>query len=261
MSGKNPYQTPGAELERDDGAVHNPTSVGIGNGVSWFTDGFRLFTAAPLMWIVLMVVLFILVIILSIIPLVNLALYVIMPVFVGGIMMGCKQLDSGGGLEFGHLFAGFSKFGKLFGVGLVYFAGIIAAVAVPFILFSQSGVGQEFLKIFAGQEPDPNMFGSPAATQEFLLFILVYLALVIPVAMATWFAPVLVALHDDIGVLTAVKMSFVGCLKNILPMLLYGIVVMLAFIIGIIPLGLGLLAVIPAVYASIYTAYKNIYLN
>jgi uncharacterized membrane protein len=57
------------------------------------------------------------------------------------------------------------------------------------------------------------------------------------------------------------KMSFSGCLKNILPFLLYGIIAMVLFILATIPIGLGLLVVVPMLTASIYTGYRDIYFS
>jgi uncharacterized membrane protein len=76
--------------------------------------------------------------------------------------------------------------------------------------------------------------------------------------MAVWLAPALIAIHDT-PVITAMKLSFFGCLKNVLPFLIYGILAMILFIIGALPLGLGLLIVMPMFFGSIYAAYKDIY--
>ena len=96
-------------------------------------------------------------------------------------------------------------------------------------------------------------------SQPFWLAMLVGLALFIPLIMAYWFAPALVMLHD-LGVVESMKLSFVACLRNILPFLIYGIIMLLLFVIGSIPIGLGLLVVIPAMLASMYTAYKDIFI-
>ena len=56
-----------------------------------------------------------------------------------------------------------------------------------------------------------------------LLMVLVVMALSIPLAMAIWFAPALVVFHD-LQPLDAMKQSFAGCLKNIVPFLVYGII-------------------------------------
>ncbi|MEW7976346.1 MAG: hypothetical protein AB2814_02490 [Candidatus Sedimenticola endophacoides] len=47
--------------------------------------------------------------------------------------------------------------------------------------------------------------------------------------------------------------------RAISPYLLYGLVLFLVMIIAVIPVGLGLLVAIPAMIASIYTGYRDIY--
>jgi uncharacterized membrane protein len=91
-----------------------------------------------------------------------------------------------------------------------------------------------------------------------LLAVLVMLALMIPVWAAVWFAPALVAL-DGRGTVDALKDSFFGSLKNILPMLLYGVVLTIASVIAMIPVFLGLLVFVPVVIGSIYASYRDIY--
>jgi uncharacterized membrane protein len=78
--------------------------------------------------------------------------------------------------------------------------------------------------------------------------------------MAVWFAPALVAI-SNMSPIDALAASFKGCLKNILPFLLYGIVFLVLFILGSIPLGLGLLVVLPLVFTSTYAAYRDIFLG
>ena len=55
------------------------------------------------------------------------------------------------------------------------------------------------------------------------------------------------------------KLSFIGCLKNLLPLTVYGLVAMLLIMIGSLTFGLGLLIVLPVITASIYSAYRDIY--
>ena len=93
-----------------------------------------------------------------------------------------------------------------------------------------------------------------------VLAILVMLALMIPVAMAVWFAPGLAALNER-GAVEAMKESFTGCLKNIVPFLVYGVVLLGLSIVASIPLWLGWLVLGPVVAASIYTAYRDIFFS
>jgi uncharacterized membrane protein len=55
------------------------------------------------------------------------------------------------------------------------------------------------------------------------------------------------------------KLSFVACLTNMLPFLLYGLIFMVLLIIAIIPFGLGLVLVVPLMMTSLYTSYVDIF--
>jgi uncharacterized membrane protein len=76
--------------------------------------------------------------------------------------------------------------------------------------------------------------------------------------MAMFFAPSLVAL-DRVPVLKALGLSFSGCLKNILPFLIYGLIALVLVMLGSLPLMLGLLVVLPVLTIAIYTSYRDIY--
>jgi uncharacterized membrane protein len=99
---------------------------------------------------------------------------------------------------------------------------------------------------------------SGAGTLTILLAVLVAVALMIPAAMAIWFAPALVVLND-FGVGDALKASFAACLKNFVPFLVYGLVFVGLAVVASIPLMLGWLALGPVVAASVYTAYRDIF--
>jgi uncharacterized membrane protein len=76
--------------------------------------------------------------------------------------------------------------------------------------------------------------------------------------MALWFAPALVVLRG-LAPMAAVRESFLGCLKNMVPFLIYGIVLLVPSIFATIPFLLGWLVLLPVVIASIYVAYRDIY--
>jgi uncharacterized membrane protein len=57
------------------------------------------------------------------------------------------------------------------------------------------------------------------------------------------------------------KASFMGCLKNILPFLVYGVIMFGLAIVASIPLALGWLVLGPMTIASVYTAYRDIYFS
>ena len=73
---------------------------------------------------------------------------------------------------------------------------------------------------------------------------LVAVLLSIPLVMAYWFAPTLVAVNG-MRAWPAMKLSFRACLWNILPFLVYGIIAILLDVSTILTLGLALFVLLP----------------
>lgn len=254
---ENPFAAPAARVSdftrEDDGALlPEPARVDAGRGMSWIGEAWALFREAPGIWVAIVLVLGIILIVLSMIPLVNLGVSIITPVFIGGLMLGCHALRQGDSLEFGHLFAGFqSHFGKLALAGLIYAIGVFVIMAGVMVAM----VGSMGVSLLTGG-------GNPAGVNpiSMLLAVLVAMALIMPLAMAIWFAPALIVLHD-MAPMEALTLSFKGCLRNIVPFLLYGIVLFVLSIVAMIPLGLGLLVLGPVMIASQYVSYREIFVG
>jgi uncharacterized membrane protein len=107
---------------------------------------------------------------------------------------------------------------------------------------------------------NPNDVGpaAMASGMAILVGVLVMLALMVPLLMAYWFAPALIILND-MDAIAAMRASFSGCLRNIIPFLVYGIVMLLLAIVAVIPLGLGMLVWFPLALTSSYAAYRAIF--
>jgi len=65
---------------------------------------------------------------------------------------------------------------------------------------------------------------------------------------------------QNLDAVEAMKRSFSGCLRNVLPFLLFGLLLLPLSLLGLITLGLGLLVVVPIIYAATYAAYRDIFL-
>jgi uncharacterized membrane protein len=226
-------------------------AVAAGQGWAWITDGFDMFKKQPGMWIALVVVLLVIIFVLAFIPILGaLATFLLMPVFTGGLMLACQAQQRGSPLEIGHLFAGFkTQTGNLFVLGAIALGGWIVVMIPVFLIV---GAGAFFGASQGGAAGGITMGGS------FLIAWLLAMALSILLYMALWFAPALVALRG-VAPVEAIKQSFLGCLKNIVPFLIYGIIVMVLGIVAAIPLGLGWLVLGPTLVASVYVAYRDIY--
>jgi len=225
------------------------------NGWKWIVEGWNLFKRAPGIWIAIIVVFIVISIVLAFIPVLgSIASFVLTPVFTGGLMIGCRALHEGGELKVEHLFAGFrERFATLLTVGLLYLAATAAIALVAGLL-----TGVKLFSLMGGGSPDAGAVVSAALSV--LLALLIMLALLVPVFMAIWFAPALVVFHEH-GAIDALKASFEGCLKNIVPFLVQGAILLVASIVASIPFGLGWLVLGPVLVASIYTAYRDIYFS
>lgn len=232
-------------------SVMGGRAVGAGQGWTWIADGFGLFKKAPGMWIALVIVLFVILLVLAFIPWLGaVATFLLMPLFVGGLILGCRALQGGGELELGHLFAGFKTHtANLVVLGALAIGGWIIMM-LPVIAIVGAGA------IFGAMRGDAA--GIAAMGGSFLLACLVAMALSIPIYMALWFAPALVVLRG-LAPVAAVKESFLGCLKNIVPFLIYGIILLVLGIVAAIPLGLGWLVLGPVAIASVYVSYRDIF--
>jgi len=260
MTDQNPYQAPDANLTEGrkgpdvELAVTGIKSLPAGAGVEWIKDAFNLFKMNPLVWIVLVLIWFVLNFVGQIIPIIGpLVMSLLYAVFVAGFMLGCAALERGEKLEIGHLFAGFkNNTGSLIGLGAIYLLAAIVMVIILgiFIFAGAGGLGA----ISNPESINPaDIFNS-----GFLFALLVCSLLFIPIAMMFWFAPALISL-GGISLIDSLKMSFSGCLKNILPMFLFGLIMMVLAVIASIPFGLGWLVLMPMGMAAFYTAYRSIY--
>jgi uncharacterized membrane protein len=259
VSEPNPYAAPKAPVADADAGPRNFIPAGravpAAHGWNWIAEGWELFKRQPLLWIafaiagmVMFIVLFFAMRLLG-----QLILMLLVPVFVGGVMIGCRDLEQGRELRLAHLFAGFrERFGGLVSVGL-----ISLAVAFAIVLVFGLVAGASVLPLLGGGT-DPAALAAAGLTM--LLALLVLLALMMPLAMATWFAPQLVV-FDAQGPGEAMKNSFMGCLKNIGPFLIYGVIFFLLAIAASIPFGLGWLVLGPVLACSLYASYRDIFFD
>ena len=248
-------QAEGQRLDEGLRLVVPGRSMPAGAGWDWIALGWKAFTAAPMMWILSVVALFVVAIVMALSPIFGeLAFQVLEAVISGGIMAACRSLERGGEFEIEHLLAGFSKrFASLVIVGLIFMVGWLVLILIMLMF-----VGMALLGAFMSGDPGAVSAALMGSAISFLLGSLVVLALMVPLMMAYWFAPALVMIHDMPPV-EAMKASFFGCLRNIVPFLVYGLVMFVAAIFAAIPFGLGFLVWVPVAFASTYVAYRQIF--
>jgi hypothetical protein len=248
-------------------------SVPAGRGWEWIVESWKLTAGYRVLFVGLVVAFLALAMVSSLVPLVgSLAAGLFVPVIQGGLIRGCDAMRRGEGLKIDHLFAGFERhLGKLVLLGAVQVAAGLALVVIGGAIV---GFGT-LASMTSGVPPQPEQLMELAV--RFLLALLVMLALSVPLFMLWWFAVPLIALRGA-GVGAAMSASFAGCLKNVVPFLVWsvavlalGIVPFLPFILGValrampvlifsmLPLMLGCLAIAALFFLSMYTSYEDVF--
>jgi len=254
----NPYAAPRADVAGVSTAargnfVAEGHPVPGGHGWTWIASAWELFKRQPGIWVAIAVITIVIFTAFHFMHAFGMILGILLtPVYTAGVVIGAKALDEGRELEIAHLFTGFtSRFGALIAVGAIYLALLLAIVVVSALV---TGVS---VWVMLSASPD-----LPTATLSAILSILlawlIALALMVPIFMAVWFAPALVV-FNELGALDALRASFLGCLKNIVPFLIYGLILFCLAFLATIPVLLGWLVLGPVIGASIYTSYRDIY--
>ena len=222
-----------------------------GNAFEWLRQGWAFFISHPAQWLVLTIVLLVIILGLHIVPLVGtLAANLLTPLLGAGLLHACRKAADGNAPELGDLFIGFKQnTNNLVMLGVLYMGGMLLIFALIFVLGGGSMAGGL-------------MLGSPVGVGLMLggviFSLLLSLALSVPLFMALWFAPALV-LFNNMSPVEALKASFNASLRNTMPFIVYGLVVLVLAFFAALPLGLGFLVLIPVLVGSAYESYRDIF--
>lgn len=218
-------------------SVNEPKRLRAGEGVSWFTDSWRIFSKNKFKWMGV-------IILISLIPiavgflfgllgiesppadfnnfndftstiiirelLFNLFFYWVGFCFLGGIVLLAAQTAQGKNFNFGSLFAGFSikksgAFLILLLLSIVVCLLLALAVVIPFGIFANGNfLRADFMPAFP------------------ILFIILLVIIAI-YSMMFWLAPAFIML-EDMNPVAAIKASFNACRRNIPALLVYGLI-------------------------------------
>lgn len=264
----NPYAAPRAQLGDDAAMAGQFIAAGINRaaaqGWRWLHAGFVLFRQQPGTAILITIVFLAIQLAVAALQtglammhpalsvIASLASLAITPLLVGGWMVGCRALDEGGALRVGHLFAALDTHTK----PLLALAGWVLVASLGIALVIGATIAVIGFAAFSGDT------GLSARGLGAGIGITIAGLLVVAVSMfvysLVWFAPALIVLHD-FSALDAMKASAQGCLKNIVPLLVYGLCSIGLAIAATIPFMLGWLVFAPVLVGSIYAAYRDIY--
>jgi uncharacterized membrane protein len=237
--------------------------VEVGRGWSWLTEGFTLFRRDPAIWIGCLLVYLVAAVAMSAVPAVGpFAATAVQTVLLAGLLVGCREIEGGRRLTFFHLLSGWRTHGKpLIVLGLILAVGWFAVILVMYAPFAAM-MGMGYFGSSLTETPEwPDSLPvdlDPSMIWATLAVLAVALLLAVPVAMAAWFAPALVVLRN-VGVIDALKASFVGCWRNVWPLSVYALLLALASVVAVLPFGLGLLVIGPVWVTSLYVSFRDIF--
>jgi uncharacterized membrane protein len=257
--GADPYRAPTVEVVREQESLHGfvpgGRSLPVGVSTHWIGEAWGQFKSAPGSWIGIIIGYFIFNLILAFIPFFgSLISTVVGPILIGGIVLGCARRDQGGSIAFEDLWGAFSRYaGPLAITGLI----MLGFVILSFIFFGAC------FAIFLGTAA----LGSLANLNSLLpalgggaiaLMVIVIFLWSIGFAMLYFLAPFLIVIHQ-MSPWAAMRMSFSGCLKNIVPLILTAIMMWLLMLASVVTLFLGLFILIPMVTSLYYVVGKDIF--
>jgi len=236
--------------------------LSAGYGGSWWAEGWRVFAASPGVWIAIMLILLVLMFLLVLVPFVGgIAQTLLLPVFAGGVMLGCHALARGEPLRVSHAFDGFThgRFGPLLIVGLVMLAaGFVLGIVVLGVAFALLGLAGLSSLSALGDVQSLSLSALASLGMSFALVILIALVGGALIGMAFWFAPALVVLNGEEPV-AAMRKSFVASWRNVPAMLVYGLIYLALALLASLPLGLGWLVLAPVIAGTCYAGWRTIF--
>ena len=243
-------------------------------GLGWLADGFGIFRRNRLALSLTVLGYWSLMALINTLPVVGqLATTLLIPVFSVSLMNVCRLLEQRQPFMPQLLFSGFAHNRRdLLVLGAVY---IVASLSILGIVSLIDG-GVLFRFVVLAERPDEQALVGNAVMYSGQLMLLLF----VPLMMAYWYAPVLVAWHD-LPVVKSLFFSLIACLRNWRAFLVYALAIMvfgallpvlLVALSGIVLAGAGdlfslalaavlALVLLPTLYASFYVSYRDVFVT
>ena len=219
-------------------------------GAAWLADAFQLFRRQPLGWIGLCVGWLTIWFGLLMLPLLGPVLAnLLQPAFFASFAIATFKQSAGERVTMGELFSGFRRnIRALVNLGLIM---MLAQLASVFLMKALGLPGWPADKAFDLVEYAELLRESTWIVASGFLVMAI-------ASGALWFAPQLIVFHD-MTTSHAIRWSVYAALANIGPMILYGALLLVLLVIAWIPLGMGLLVMLPVMVISTFTGYREVF--
>jgi uncharacterized membrane protein len=225
-------------------------AVGVGAVADWYGRGWANFRAQPGPWIALLLLYVVIVLAGQLVPVIGAAFVTLLaPALAAGMLHAAREGERDHAVELADLFAGVSEASSRRGLFLLGVLVLVATLVLGalFLVAAQalglpveSGVGDSRRQALAG------------------LVGLALLTAGLAAAMALFFAVPLVH-FAGMAPLPALVASLRACLRNLVPLLVYGVSYSLLAILAGLPYGLGFLILAPVGVGANWACYTDIF--
>jgi len=219
-------------------------------GAQWLVNAHALFRRNPGAWVLFLLALLAAMVMSSLLKVVGpLVFGLVFPVFSVGIALAAQAADRGEPIVPAQFFGGFrSSTGDLVAIGGIYLVGQLMIVGVMMAI-GGTGIAQGMSAggvagADAGAAPGAAPGGPVAVTGAMAFAGLVGLALLVPLLLATWFAPLLVYFHGQ-KAFPALLASLGAALRNWRAFLVCFAALILLMV--LVRMAVSLLAMVPAI--------------
>lgn len=212
-----------------------PGKVSVGEAVSWVAGGWKIFIASPGTWLLIGLVDLLISSAIQFVPFIGMLLaFVAAPIFTAGLLYAAREIEAGREIRLDYLFQGFrepGRLGPLLGLGGIYLGSMIVIVVVCLLALVLTGATADLGRDVAGAAGllDPQAL-------YILLVVLIAIALFLPVLMALYYAIPLVMFRRT-PIWAALGSSLKACLRNFLPLLVFGLVLLVPLLVLALILG------------------------
>ena len=242
-------------------------------GSGWLFEGFGIYRKKPWALSVLVSSYWLLMVTISYVPGIGQIVGpLLIPAFSVSLMNVCRLVAQEEPLPPMLLFSGFKRnLRPLLLLGVTYLVLCLCLIGI----ISVFDGGMLYRLLAEGQRPNNEAMAGHEA-----IFMIRLLLFFLPIMVAYWFAPVLVAWHD-LPVGKSLFFSVVACLRNWRAFLVYVVslyffgallMILMAVLLGTVFAGVGaafagglmmaiLLVILPGIYASFYVSYRDVFVT
>lgn len=263
----------------------------MGHGWQWVNEGFRYFTHCKYNWMSTMFTLaFSVMLLVYFAPIFQLILIVILPLVTAGLALACYEIEQGQKMNVSYLIKGFvhKSNANLIRYGfwlilLMMIAQMIGSLLLGLYGIPQEKIADELVRLSNNSNPS---FQAIMASPILVKYFAISFIMILPITAINIFSPYLLV-FSGMTALQAIKYSAVAVIRNILPLMVYGLVYLalifvtfmllkglnillffvfsegsvIASMIYLIMMLMGFMIIAALSYCSAYVAFKDMFLG